>query len=321
MGSLTDEYRHIPVMLDEVDNLLGLRPGEVFCDCTLGGGGHSAMLGRRLGKDGLLIGIDRDAEAILAAGRHLAAALPDTPQRILEGNFADLDDLLLSLALPGVDAFLFDLGISSHQIDSSDRGFSYAREAPLDMRANPGTQTITAAEVINTKNEADLTWIFASYGEERWAAKIAQAITRRRIVRPFTDTADLAETIRDAIPAAARRTGGHPAKRCFMALRIYVNGELDALTDGLEAAFRWLNPGGRIAVLSYHSLEDRIVKQAIGEATTGCTCPPEVLVCICNRKPVFKTLTKKPLTPSVGEVERNPRSASAKLRGLMKLKS
>ena len=306
-------------MLQQVDNLLGLQPDEVFCDCTLGGGGHSAYLGRRLSKDGLLIGIDRDPEAIQAAARRLDSDLPTLPKNIINGNFADLDDLLLNLALPGVDAFLFDLGLSSHQIDSQDRGFSYATEAPLDMRADPGTQTISAAEVINTTNESDLAWILATYGEERWAARIARAIVARRGIRAFTDTADLAETIRQAIPAATRRTGGHPAKRSFQALRIAVNGELDALESGLDAALRWLLPGGRIVVISYQSLEDRIVKQVFSEARQGCICPPDVLVCQCGHQSVFESLTRKPITPAGEESTRNPRSARAKLRALRKL--
>jgi 16S rRNA (cytosine1402-N4)-methyltransferase len=305
-------------MLTEVDEYLALQAGQIFCDCTLGGAGHSAYVGRHLSTEGLLIGIDQDQQAIQAAATRLAAELPGLQTRLLHGNFADLDDLLLSLKLPGIDAFLFDLGTSSYQLDALERGFSYAHEAPLDMRMNPGKQTLTAAEVINTSTEADLARILDIYGEERWSKRIAQAIVKRRADQPYTQTLELVETIRQAIPAATRRTGGNPAKRSFQALRIYINSELDALTIGLTAALNWLNPGGRIVVISYHSLEDRIVKQLFAEVAQGCTCPPEAVICVCGHQSVFEILTRKPETPSAGERQSNPRSASAKLRAIAK---
>lgn len=308
-------------MLNQVDHLLALSAGETFCDCTLGGAGHSAWLGQKLGSQGLLIGIDQDSAAIQAAGAVLAQQLPNTPTRLIAGNFADLDDHLLAVLQPGVDAFLFDLGLSSHQIDNVERGFSYSQHAPLDMRMSPGNQTLTAEEVINTKNETDLARILYTYGEERFASRIARAIVARRRQRPFTDSLDLAETIRQAIPAAARRSGGNPAKRSFQALRIYVNSELEALEQGLEAALRWVNPGGRIAVLSYHSLEDRIVKRMFGEATKGCICPAEATVCVCGHESVFELLTRHPLTPEPEEQQANPRSSSARLRAIRRLKA
>jgi 16S rRNA (cytosine1402-N4)-methyltransferase len=280
-------------------------------------------LGARLGSDGLLIGIDQDPDALSVASKRLTEAFPNQRIKTLAGNFSNLDNILMDTStmdtsIPGIDAFVFDLGTSSHQIDTLERGFSYAREAPLDMRMNPSQQTLTAAEVINTKNEADLAWILTCYGEERWAARIAKAIVKKRSQTHYKTTTELVSTINEAIPAAARRTGGNPAKRSFQALRIFVNDELGALTKGLEAALRWLNPNGRIAVISFHSLEDRIVKQVFNAAQQGCICPPEAAICVWGKKPRFETLTKKPLTPTESEVINNPRSASAKLRAIRK---
>jgi len=237
-------------MTTEVASLLALQPGQVFCDCTVGGGGHSLALAPRILPDGLLIAIDQDRTALETASERLSTSYPDLALSTLSGNFGNLDQLLLSLDVVAVDAFLLDLGVSSFQLDTPDRGFSYAKGAPLDMRMDPGSQTLTAAEIVNTKNTADLAWILANYGEERWAPRIAQAIVARRATEEFATTTELAETIRAAIPAAARRTGGNPAKRSFQAIRIAVNGELEALEKGLEAALRWLSPGGRIVVLS-----------------------------------------------------------------------
>jgi len=303
-------------MLQQVVEYLKLKPGEVFCDCTLGGAGHSIVLGRHLGNDGLLIGIDQDPEALAAASEQLEKELPDLPKQIIHGNFAELDDLLLELQIPGVDKFLFDLGVSSHQLDSSHRGFSYSQDAPINMKMDPGQPNPTAQEVINSLNVADLTRTIATYGEERYANRIAKAIVEQRQIKPLETTAELVEVIYRAVPAAARRTGGNPAKRTFQALRIFVNSELDALEAGLDAALRWLNPGGRVAVMSYHSLEDRIVKQRFVKAAEGCICPPETVICACGRKSVFELVTRKPVLPDAEEVEENPRSASAKLRVL-----
>ena len=267
---------------------------------------------------GTLVGIDQDESALQVASARIKEEHPDLSFIALHGNFAALDDLLVKAELPGIDAFLFDLGVSSPQLDVVNRGFSYAREAPLDMRMDPGNQTITAAEIINTTNEADLTWIIRTYGEERWASRIAAFIVKAREKQPIRTTTELTELIKAAIPASARRTGGNPAKRSFQALRIAVNAELDALRSGLEAALRWLNPAGRIAVISYHSLEDRIVKETFAQAARGCTCPPEAPVCTCGQKPILKILTKKPLVTGEEEREYNPRSASAKLRVAIK---
>ncbi len=314
-SGLTTEYRHIPVMLEEVVEALDPRDGDIVCDCTLGGAGHSLELGRRCSPSGLLIGIDQDDLALRTAGERIRATIPEVASLQLKGNFSQLDELLQKAEVPGVDCFLFDLGVSSPQLDIPQRGFSYHEEAPLDMRMDPGTQTLTASEVVNTYTEADLTRILRAYGEEKWAPRIAQFIVRRRAYTPIETTSQLVEVIKDAIPASQRRQGGHhPARRTFQALRIEVNHELDALEVALESAMRWLNPGGRIAVISYHSLEDRIVKQVFKKYSQGCTCPPDLPVCVCGNKPVVDLGQRKPLAPSDAEIENNPRSRSAKLR-------
>ncbi len=306
-------------MLDEVLAELDPRPGEVVCDCTLGGAGHSVELARRVAPDGLSLGIDQDEMALEAASRRLASEVPGADVRLLRGNFGDLDDLLVEAEVPGVDCFLFDLGVSSPQLDIPERGFSYHEDAPLDMRMNSGNSTLTAAEVVNTYNEADLTRILRVYGDERFAARIARRIVECRAKAPVETTLQLVEVIKGAIPAAARRTGGHPARRTFQALRIEVNHELDVLDRGLRAAVRWANSGGRICVISYHSLEDRIVKHVFSELSQGCTCPPDLPVCVCGHVPIVEVRTRKPLVASREEVAANPRSRSALMRVAVKL--
>ena len=306
-------------MLEEVLGQLQIGSGSVVCDCTLGGAGHSVRMAAQAGEDGLLIGIDQDDMALEAARTRLADEVPATPCKLIKGNFGDLDELLCRAEVPGVDSFLFDLGVSSPQLDIPERGFSYREDAPLDMRMDPGTNTLTAAEVINTYSEADLTRILREYGEERYADRIAHEIVRRREQAPLETTGDFVEAIKAGIPAAARRHGGHPARRSFQAVRIEVNGELDALSKGLEAAIRWLNPHGRICVISYQSLEDRIVKRTFQDAAQGCTCPPDIPVCVCGHVPVVRVLTRKPLVASAEEVERNPRARSAKVRAAERL--
>lgn len=314
MGTLTPEYRHEPVMLSEVLDALQLRSGSVVCDCTLGGAGHSVRMAREVGEDGLLIGIDQDDMALEAAARRLDAEAPGVPRKLLKGNFGDLDELLCRAEVPGVDGILFDLGVSSPQLDIPGRGFSYHEDAPLDMRMDPGTNTLNAAEVINTYTEADLARILRVYGEEKFATQIAREIVRRRAEEPIRTTGQLVEAIKGGIPAAARRHGHHPARKTFQAIRIEVNHELDALERGLDAAIRWLSPGGRICVISYHSLEDRIVKRLFQQRSQGCTCPPDLPVCVCGNVPVLKVITRKPLVASADEVARNPRARSAKTR-------
>ncbi len=301
-------------MLSEVLDALQLKSGSVVCDCTLGGAGHSVRMAREVGEDGLLIGIDQDDMALEAAARRLDAEAPGVPRKLLKGNFGDLDELLCRAEVPGVDGILFDLGVSSPQLDIPGRGFSYHEDAPLDMRMDPGTNTLNAAEVINTYTEADLARILRVYGEEKFATQIAREIVRRRAVEPIRTTGQLVDAIKGGIPAAARRHGHHPARKTFQAIRIEVNHELDALERGLDAAIRWLNPGGRICVISYHSLEDRIVKRLFQQRSQGCTCPPDLPVCVCGNVPVLKVITRKPLVASADEVARNPRARSAKTR-------
>ena len=313
---MTGEYRHTPVLLAECLDALRLEDRCIYLDATLGGAGHAVQAALRIGAQGLVVGIDQD-EAALSAAQARLDAIPQEQRpdvALLHGNFGDLDGLLLSAGLAGIDAALFDLGVSSMQIDTPLRGFSFKETGPLDMRMNPSTQTLTAAEIINTYTEADLTRIIRMNAEERWASRIAHFIVSARARERIETSEQLVSLVKSAIPASARRAGGHPAKRTFQALRIEVNGELDALRSGLDAAIRWLNPGGRIAVISYHSLEDRIVKGAFSAYAKRCTCPPELPLCLCGKKAVLDIVTRKPITPSPKEVERNPRARSAKLR-------
>lgn len=318
---MTNEYRHIPVLLSECLEYLNLKKGSRYVDATLGGAGHSLQAARLIGAEGHLIGIDQDEVALAAATERLEA-LPDDVRPeldILYGNFGELDSLLVQAEVPSIDAILFDLGVSSVQIDTPSRGFSFKESGPLDMRMDPSNQTQTAAEIINTYNAADLARVIRQYSDEKWASRIAEFIVAAREQAPVTESEQLVEIIKAAVPASARRSGGHPAKRTFQALRIEVNGELNVLRSGLEAAIRWLAPGGRIAVISYHSLEDRIVKDLFKQYSTGCTCPPELPVCVCGNKPVLKLITRKPVLPTKEEIERNPRSRSAKLRVAQRL--
>lgn len=310
------EFQHTPVLLAECLEQSNLKPQQTFVDATLGGAGHSLEMAKLVGPGGTLIGIDQD-EVALAAARSRLEALPDEQRpnlELLRGNFGDMDDLLVSVEVPGVDAFLFDLGVSSVQIDTPSRGFSFKENGPLDMRMDPGKTTLTAAEIVNTYNAADLTRIIRAYSDEKWASRIADFIVRSRANGRIETSEQLVDIIKAAIPASARRAGGHPAKRTFQALRIEVNSELDVLRRGLDAAVRWLNPGGRLVVISYHSLEDRIVKETFNAYANRCTCPPDLPVCVCGKEPILDLVTRKPLLPTAGEIERNPRARSAKLR-------
>lgn len=319
MDALKQEYLHVPVLLEEVVRELDPQPGQIVCDCTLGGAGHSVALARRLAPDGLLVGIDQDDMALNAARDRLDNENPSVEKVLLKGNFGDLDDLLVKAEIPGADCFLFDLGVSSPQLDIGERGFSYHEDAPLDMRMNPGEHNTTAAEVVNNYSEADLARVLRTYGDERHARAIARRIVMERQKEPIRTTLRLAQIVRDAIPARDRRHGGHPARKSFQAIRIEVNHEMEALDRGLRAAVRWLNPGGRIAVISYHSLEDRMVKHVFSEMAQGCICPPDMPVCVCGHVPIIKVNTKRPLVASEEEVALNPRSRSALLRVATKL--
>ena len=318
---MTDEYRHTPVLLAECLEQLQLQPQQTFVDATLGGAGHSFEVARQLGPMGTLIGIDQDNAAHAAAAKRLNE-LPDGQRpniELVHGNFGDLDELLVSCEIPGVDAFLFDLGVSSPQLDVKARGFSFKENGPLDMRMDPSKQTLTAAEIINTYNAADLARVIRKYSDEKWASRIAEFIVNRREKAPIRTSEELVDVIKAAIPASSRRAGGHPAKRTFQAIRIEVNSELTVLKAGLEAAVRWLNPGGRLVVISYHSLEDRIVKDIMAAGADRCTCPPDFPVCACGKKPILEVVTRKPIVPTAEEIEKNPRARSAKLRVARKL--
>ena len=310
-----DETDHVPVLAAEVRELLAVRPGETVIDGTFGAGGHAALLAADLRGRGRLIAIDRDPTARAYFERFRKQT--GVPGRFLRGDFSIV---LEQLAENGVraDAVLFDLGVSSMQIDEPERGFSYAVDAPLDMRMDPSADE-SARDLVNDGSERDLTRIFRQYGEERYAKQIARAIVRRRRERSFERTGELVETIKAAIPAPARFGDGHPAKRVFQALRIAVNDELGALEDALPAAVELLNPGGRLAVISFHSLEDRIVKRFLRDQERGCTCPPDFPVCVCGHEPVLRATPRRAIRPSSRETAANPRAASARLRAAVKV--
>jgi 16S rRNA (cytosine1402-N4)-methyltransferase len=305
---------HVPVLADEVRELLAVNPGETVIDATFGAGGHAALLVADLQGKGKLIAIDRDPGAREYFDRLAKLAAPQA--RFLRGDFAVV---LQQLADNGVeaDAILLDLGVSSMQIDRPERGFSYAADAPLDMRMDPSAD-VSAAGIVNEADERDLATIFKRYGEERYARPIARAIVRRRKEQRFERTGELVETIRAAIPAPARFGDGHPAKRVFQALRIAVNDELGSLETALPAAFSMLRPGGRLAVISFHSLEDRIVKRFLRDRERGCECPPDFPVCVCGHEPELRALSRKPLRAGAAELAVNPRAASARLRAGVK---
>jgi 16S rRNA (cytosine1402-N4)-methyltransferase len=305
---------HVPVLAAEVRASLAVQPGQTVVDATFGAGGHAALLAADLRGRGKLIAIDRDPTARTYFERFEKEARVQS--RLLRGDFAVV---LEQLADNGVraDAVLLDLGVSSMQIDRPERGFSYSVDAPLDMRMDP-TQELTAREVVNEWPERELTTIFRRYGDERYAKQIARALVRRRKERPFERTGELVDTIKCAIPAPARFGEGHPAKRVFQALRIAVNDELGSLEAALPAALEMLRPGGRLAVIAFHSLEDRIVKQFLRDRERGCTCPPDFPVCVCGHEPELRAIERRPVRPNEAEVAANPRAASARLRAAVK---
>ena len=305
---------HVPVLADEVRRLLDVQPGETVIDATFGAGGHASVIASELRGSGKFIAVDRDpsVKPYFESFRRRAGV----PTRFLSGDFGDVFERMADNGLRA-DAILFDLGVSSMQLDRPERGFSYAADAPLDMRMDPSAEH-SARELVNEASERELTDIFRGYGEERYARQIARAIVRRRRDQPFARTSELVETIKAAIPTPARFGDGHPARRVFQALRIAVNDELAALETALPAALETLHPGGRIAVISFHSLEDRIVKRFFRREEHGCTCPPEFPVCVCGREPSLRVLTKKAIRPTRDEVALNPRAGSARLRAAQK---
>ena len=310
------EFTHKPVLLQECLDGLAIKPQGVYLDGTLGRAGHSREIARRLGSEGRLICIDRDQAALDAAGERLGEWMDRVT--LIHGNFGDLADLLDDRGLSGLDGMLFDLGVSSPQLDDKTRGFSYMQDAPLDMRMDQ-SERLTADTVVNQWPQEELRRILWQYGEERYAPQIAAAIVRRRAERPIASTLDLVEVIRGAMPARALREKQHPAKRSLQAIRIAVNDELSAVDRMLQAAVPRLAPGGRLCVISFHSLEDRVVKNALAAFAKGCTCPPDLPVCVCGKVPEVRLVSRKPIVASPAELEENPRARSAKLRVAEKL--
>ena len=304
-------FSHTSVLLFECIEALNIRNGYTYVDCTAGGGGHSLEIAKRMGPDSRLICFDRDKDAIRAATKRLEGYLDRVT--FVNDNFSSLGRVIKELNITNLGGVLADLGCSSYQFDTPERGFSYMHDATLDMRMDTDAP-LSAYKVVNEYSEYELKRIIYDYGEERFAPKIAAAICKSRAENPITTTHQLAEIIKGAIPAAARADGPHPAKRTFQAIRIEVNGELDSIKPLIESATSSLLPGGRIAIISFHSLEDRIVKQAYKSLLGGCTCPKDFPICVCGRKPIIKEVTKKPILPSDEELEMNPRSRSAKLR-------
>jgi len=329
-------FLHKPVLLQETMDILDLRPGMKVVDCTAGAGGHSRSILERILPDGFLVAVDRDLQALEKAEENLGEALKNfvypqenrteanparKPYTTVHSNFARIKEILNDLDLREIDRAMMDLGVSSLQLDDGDRGFSYQHPGILDMRMDPSGDGITAGDVINTFSAKELEEILWRYGEERWSRRISRFIIEERDKAPITTTDKLAAIIRKAIPAAAREDGPHPAKRSFQALRIYVNGELDILEQSIADTAELLAPAGRLAVISFHSLEDRIVKETFKNMATGCICPKDFPVCVCGRRPLGKVLTSKPVAPGRMETEENPRSRSAKMRAFQKIAS
>ena len=305
------EFKHTSVLLEECIENLNIKPDGVYVDGTLGGGGHASEICRRLSKDGLLIGIDRDRDA-LAASKLRLSGYP-CKKLFVQTNYSDIRQVLQEFGIDNIDGALLDLGVSSFQLDNSQRGFSYMHDAPLDMRMSQD-DNFTAYDVVNSYDQKELRRIISGYGEEKWASRIASFIVNGRKDGPIETTGRLVELIKSAIPAKARREGPHPAKRTFQAIRIEVNDELGQLKDAISEFCDVLAPGGRLCVISFHSLEDRIVKETIAQRANPCTCPAEFPVCVCGKKADIDKITKKPILPSKEELEINPRSRSAKLR-------
>ena len=313
---MQENFGHYSVLLEETIENLNIRPNGTYVDCTLGGAGHSEAILKRLTDGGRLVGIDRDSYALEKAAERLARFGSQTI--LVKGNFCDAADLLREKGIETIDGVVADLGVSSFQLDNADRGFSYMHDAPLDMRMSQG-EGLSAYDVVNGYAEKELSRVISLYGEERFAGKIARDIVRAREKAPIKTTFELSELVKNAIPAKNRKDGPHPAKRTFQAIRIEVNGELDVIPKMIHGLFPLLSVGGRMAIITFHSLEDRIVKHAFLEYTKGCECPPDFPVCVCGKKPRAEVLTKKPLLPSEQELNETPRSRSAKLRVLEKI--
>lgn len=306
------EFHHISVLLNECIDNLNIRPDGIYVDGTMGGGGHSLEIAKRL-TTGRLICIDQDPNAHEAAEKRLA----EYKDRItfVRDNFGNIKSILDSLGIEKIDGMLLDIGVSSHQLDEAERGFSYQQDAPLDMRMNPD-RPFSAYDVVNGYDEDELDRVIFTYGEERWARRIAQFIVKEREAKPIETTGELVDIIKKAVPKGARKDGPHPAKRTFQAIRIEVNGELEVLQRAIDDVAARLAVGGRLCIITFHSLEDRIVKEAFRKQENPCICPPQFPVCVCGKKPLGRVITRKPILPSKEELEENPRSRSAKLRVL-----
>ncbi len=312
------EFNHTPVMLNECLEGLNIKPEGIYIDGTVGGGGHSLEILKRLGVKSTLVGIDQDEYALVAAKKTLENIPAQARIILVHSNFSNIRSICLDNKIKEVDGILLDIGVSSHQLDVSERGFSYMKDAPLDMRMNK-EQILTARVIINEYDRKELIRVIRDYGEEKWAVRIADFIVRARQQKAVNTTAELVDIIKAAIPSKARKTGPHPAKRTFQAIRIEVNNELGVLKKALEDGISVLGNGGRFCVISFHSLEDRIVKESFVNFVKPCTCPPEFPVCICGKRPQARFITRKPLVAKGEEVERNPRSRSAKLRIIEKI--
>lgn len=310
------EFKHVPIMLEECMEGLNIKPDGIYVDGTLGGGGHSARICSALSPKGLLVGIDRDKDALQAAALRIEPY--KCRKELVHNNYSDIKAILAELGIEKIDGALLDLGVSSFQLDNPQRGFSYMNDAPLDMRMDQEND-FTAAEVVNQYDSKELARVIREYGEERWASRIADFIVKRRQDKPFETTGELVEVIKAAIPASARRTGPHPAKRTFQAIRIEVNDELGQLGRAVEEFCDVLRPGGRLCVITFHSLEDRKVKEIFNRRANPCTCPRDFPVCVCGNKADIKKVTGKPLVPGGHELEANPRARSAKLRIIEKI--
>ena len=304
-------FEHKSVLLHETVDSLNIRPDGIYVDGTLGGGGHASLVCSRLGENGRLIGIDQDADAIAAATERLKPY--GGRVTIVRNNYENIDTVLAELGIPGVDGIYLDLGVSSYQLDTAERGFTYREDAPLDMRMDQRNAE-TAADIVNGYSEMELYRIIRDYGEDRFAKNIAKHIVRARQEKPLETTGELIEVIKAAIPAKVRATGGHPAKRTFQAIRIELNKELEVLEHSIDKMIGLLNPGGRLSIITFHSLEDRIVKNKFKENENPCVCPPDFPVCMCGRKSRGRAVTRKPIVPTGQEIEENKRSKSSKLR-------
>lgn len=312
------DFHHVPVLLKDTVEGLRIRPSGTYIDCTLGGGGHAYEIASRMSSEGLFIGIDQDEDAVEAASKKLEGLPPEI--KIIRSNFSKLEEIMQDLNIREADGFLADLGVSSFQLDNPERGFSYQHDAPLDMRMDK-SQAFSARDIVNYYEEKEIARIIWEFGEEKWSKRIASFIVNQRQRAPIETTGELVDIIKAAVPAKARRDGPHPAKRVFQALRIAVNDEMGVLTQVLHTMVKYLSPEGRICVISFHSLEDRIVKDCFREYAGACTCPPDFPQCVCGKTPVLKVITRKPIEASREEKNLNPRARSAKLRIAERLRS